>query len=159
MPVVEANLKQISWPRKCCRCGGDEYSFRRHTDDVVISTVLSVTEYRKISLDIPVCDRCARAHYVWFGAAIAIAAIGSLILFIAGDSDIAVNVVAVAFVLAVVAAIVGVRKRPIKILKFDEKNGTVRVRHGKGDRARPVALDPSAQACVDRWIGRRNRRA
>ena len=35
------------------------------------------------------------------------------------------------------------------------KNGTVRVRHGKGDRARTVALDPSAQAYVERWLGRR----
>ena len=33
--------------------------------------------------------------------------------------------------------------------------GMVRVRHGKGDRARTVAIDPSAQAYVERWIGMR----
>ena len=38
------------------------------------------------------------------------------------------NVVMVTFVLAVVAAIVGVRKKPIKIRKFDEKDKTVRIR-------------------------------
>ena len=34
--------------------------------------------------------------------------------------------------------------------------GMVRVRHGKGDRARTVAIDPTAQAYVERWITRRD---
>jgi integrase/recombinase XerC len=35
---------------------------------------------------------------------------------------------------------------------LDARNGTVRVRHGKGDRSRTVALDASAQAFVERWL-------
>ena len=37
----------------------------------------------------------------------------------------------------------------------DGELGMVRVRHGKGDRARTVAIDPSAQAYVERWIAMR----
>src|SRR5262245_16887258 len=33
--------------------------------------------------------------------------------------------------------------------------GTVRVRQGKGGRARTVALDPGAQAYLERWLTRR----
>ena len=38
---------------------------------------------------------------------------------------------------------------------LDLERGMVRVRHGKGDRARTVAIDPSAQAYVERWIAMR----
>ena len=41
----------------------------------------------------------------------------------------------------------------LKVSDLNLSNGTVRVRHGKGDRARTVALDPSAQAYVERWLG------
>ena len=38
---------------------------------------------------------------------------------------------------------------------LDLARGMVRIRHGKGDRARTVAIDPSAQAYVERWIAKR----
>ena len=38
---------------------------------------------------------------------------------------------------------------------LDEKAGTLRVRHGKGDKARVVGLDPGAWAIIQRWIDRR----
>lgn len=37
----------------------------------------------------------------------------------------------------------------------DLEAGTVRVRHGKGDRSRTVGIDPQAAAVVGRWIDRR----
>ena len=37
----------------------------------------------------------------------------------------------------------------------DLDRGTVRVLHGKGDRARTVGLDPTACAVLERWIERR----
>ena len=43
----------------------------------------------------------------------------------------------------------------LKVSDLSLNNGTVRVRHGKGDRARTVAIDASAQAYVERWLGRR----
>jgi integrase/recombinase XerD len=45
----------------------------------------------------------------------------------------------------------------LKVSDLNLNNGTVRVRHGKGDRARTVAIDASAQAYVERWLGRRER--
>lgn len=38
---------------------------------------------------------------------------------------------------------------------LDETAGTIRILHGKGDKARVVALDPGAWAIVQRWIDRR----
>lgn len=37
----------------------------------------------------------------------------------------------------------------LKPSDLDAKNGTVTVKHGKGDKARVVAIDPSAQAIVE----------
>lgn len=37
----------------------------------------------------------------------------------------------------------------------DTQEGVVRVRHGKGDRARTVGLDPGGAALLDRWLDRR----
>ncbi len=44
----------------------------------------------------------------------------------------------------------------LKPSDLDLRLGTVRVRHGKGDRSRTVAVDPSAQAYVERWLARRD---
>jgi site-specific recombinase XerD len=38
---------------------------------------------------------------------------------------------------------------------LDCKAGTIRVLHGKGDRARTIGLDPTAFAVVERWLDRR----
>lgn len=38
---------------------------------------------------------------------------------------------------------------------IDPVAGTVRVLHGKGDRARTIGLDPGAMAVVSQWVDRR----
>ena len=38
---------------------------------------------------------------------------------------------------------------------YDPAQGTLRVRHGKGDKYRVVALDPQAQSAVDLWVAKR----
>jgi integrase/recombinase XerD len=43
----------------------------------------------------------------------------------------------------------------LRLSDLDLENGTVRVKHGKGDQARTVAIDPSAQAYVERWLAKR----
>lgn len=45
----------------------------------------------------------------------------------------------------------------LRVSDLNLKTGTVRVKHGKGDKARTVALDPSAQAYIERWITKRER--
>ena len=128
MPDVEVGFENIKWPAKCCRCGSAEYTYRSHTDEVVIRTLLSVTQSRKITLTIPVCDRCAHAQYIWFGAAIAATGIGVAVLYLVKETDWTNNLVGASFILAVILGLVGVYKKPIKILKFDEKSRTVRIK-------------------------------
>lgn len=40
----------------------------------------------------------------------------------------------------------------LKPSDVDRENGTIRVRHGKGDKARTVGLDPQAFAMLERWV-------
>ena len=61
---------------------------------------------------------------------------------------------------ALIAAMFGAALRVSETLALrpsdlDLELGMVRVRHGKGDRARTVAIDPSAQAYVERWMAMR----
>ena len=46
----------------------------------------------------------------------------------------------------------------LRLKDIDRQAGTVRVLHGKGDRARTVGLDPEAFAVVERWIDSRSAR-
>jgi site-specific recombinase XerD len=43
----------------------------------------------------------------------------------------------------------------LKPSDYDAEQGTIRVLHGKGDKARTVRIDPGAAAAVDRWLERR----
>ncbi len=46
----------------------------------------------------------------------------------------------------------------LRLKDIDRQAGTVRILHGKGDRARTVGLDPEAFAVVERWIDARSSR-
>jgi site-specific recombinase XerD len=39
----------------------------------------------------------------------------------------------------------------------DQAEGTIRVRHGKGDKARTVGMDPQAFAIIERWLAVRGK--
>lgn len=47
----------------------------------------------------------------------------------------------------------------LELRDLDERNGTVTVRHGKGNRRRVVGLDPTAWAVLEQWLERRRRLA
>lgn len=52
----------------------------------------------------------------------------------------------------------GLRLAEVLALKshdYDPKAGTIRVRHGKGDKARTVGIDPHGAALLDSWMERR----
>lgn len=62
---------------------------------------------------------------------------------------------------ALIAAMFGAGLRVSEALALrpsdlDLNRGTVRVKHGKGDKARTVALDPSAQGYIERWTAKRS---
>ena len=63
---------------------------------------------------------------------------------------------------ALIAAMFGAGLRvsealALKPSDLDARNGTIAIKHGKGDKARIVAIDPSAQALIERWLERRKR--
>ncbi|MFZ6769251.1 hypothetical protein ACO0LM_19525 [Undibacterium sp. Di26W] len=121
---VDADADYINWPSKCCRCGSKNFNMEVHTEKVVLWTVLSVTKYRYISVEIPVCGSCSSAHFKWYGAAIACAAIGWSGLQVFHKSD---KFILFWWVLAIILAIIGTRKKPLKILGFNEDNNTIRL--------------------------------
>jgi integrase/recombinase XerD len=43
----------------------------------------------------------------------------------------------------------------LKSHDYDPKAGTLRIRHGKGDRSRTVGIDPHGAALLDQWMERR----
>ena len=57
MSIVDVPQDHLHWPARCCRCAGKDYEIRPHTEKVVLWTTLSVTRYRIVDLDIPVCRR------------------------------------------------------------------------------------------------------
>jgi hypothetical protein len=147
MPSVDIRMGNIQWPPRCCRCGSEKYSHRTHTDKVVVRTLLSVTEYRKINLNnVPICDRCANARLFWFGAAIVCGAFTYIIFSFAKDIPAYFSNVGLALsILGVVLAIAGVYKSPIKILKFDEKKNSIRIRIYNREIARQMSILEAAR--------------
>lgn len=45
----------------------------------------------------------------------------------------------------------------LRLTDVDLRRGTIRVLHGKGDRARTVAMDPDSIEYVTRWVGERSK--
>jgi hypothetical protein len=128
MPKIDIRMGDIRWPPKCCRCGSPEFAYHSRTENVVTRTVISATESVAITLNnVPICDRCENARRYWFGGAIAFAAIGSLFLYLAGSGGFLQTVVLALYVIAVLLAIVGTNKSPVRIIKFDERTNLLRI--------------------------------
>ena len=45
----------------------------------------------------------------------------------------------------------------LKLRDIDRDGGTIRIRRGKGGRARTIAIDPSAMSVVEQWIDTRSK--
>lgn len=128
MNIVDVPQDHLHWPARCCRCAGKDYEIRPHTEKVVLWTTLSVTRYRIVNLDIPVCRRCAGGHLLWYGLAIVFGAIAWLLLSKNNGSAAAANRELLLMFAAIACAIVGVRKKPIKVLRLDDEKGTMRIK-------------------------------
>ena len=125
MPKIDIRMGEIYWPAKCCRCGGEQFTYRTRTEKIVTRSVLTVTEYRVITLaDVPVCDRCEKARFSWFAGAVVAAAIGFYFLQSAGLSEMHAKGGLAMLALAGLLAGVGSKKKPIRIIKFHEKNNS-----------------------------------
>jgi hypothetical protein len=127
MPKIDIRMGEIDWPQACCRCAGAEFSYRTRTENVVTRTVITATESRAITLaNVPVCDRCEHARSFWYAGAAVAAAVGLGMLYF-GAAESAGGIMLTMFVLAVLLAIVATRKSPIRIIRFDERNNSLKV--------------------------------
>jgi len=142
MAVVEARFDELAFPACCCSCGARAFKWRSHTDRIVLWTVLSVTRYRQVTLQVPACDACARRPWHWFGAA---AAAGGLAFLDATSAANHGRELGFGFLLVVLAAIglllKGLAAKPLKVLALDPDDRTIRLRI----RSREVARKMLAQ--------------
>ena len=125
MKIIDVDAEEINWPTKCCRCGSKKFDIREHTEKVVLWTTLSVTKYRHVLLNIPVCSACASAYLKWFCAAILFAGIGCAGLYLFHKS---VGFVLFWWALAIVCGLIGTNKKPIKVMGFNEDQNTMRIK-------------------------------
>jgi hypothetical protein len=122
MPTVQIPFDNLTWLQRCCRCGNTAYDLRAHNEKVVTRTLLAATEFREVTLTIPVCSRCARLRFYWFGAALAFAAAGGAFLWLNGNNgDAWITWVMWSFILAVTLAWMGVYQQPLRVLGFNDQ--------------------------------------
>ena len=122
-------LFRSAWPACCCRRGGKTFSWRRHTEDVVVWTTLNVTHSRKVSLGIPVCDPCWFRSWYWFAGAAVCAGIPMAIGYFHSQlSDALQMLFLVGFVAAIGLTLAGLKAKPIRILRFTPEPESVRLK-------------------------------
>jgi hypothetical protein len=128
MKILDISSGKIPWPECCCSCGGEKFSFRPHEEDVVVWTELSVTQSRRISSHVPLCDACVRRRQWWFG----VAGLLMLAAFVVGklvESATYGGVVFGGLAMASVSVFsVGIGSRPFSILGYDADLGVIRIR-------------------------------
>jgi hypothetical protein len=144
MAVIEARFDELAFPACCCGCGSRAFSWREHTEKVVVWTVISVTKYRMITLRMPACDMCARRHWLWFGGAAAV--VGLTFLYIqnatARGHDVGVGVALFLFA-AIAMVLKGQASRPLRILGYDVDDRMIKLRIQSGDAARQMLRQPA----------------
>lgn len=123
--VVEVPADGIQWPERCCCCAGKAFGWRPFTEKVVVWTVLSVTKYRVITLQVPLCDPCLNRSRNWFVGAGAAGLLGYALASLAKGPSLGLALPL--FIGAVVCAILGVRSKPLKILGYDADKETLKL--------------------------------
>lgn len=141
MRDVELPLDSIRWPESCCSRGSHAFAWRQHTEDVVVWTIISVTQYRKVSLSIPVCARCSQRSLWWFGAAGTLIAAGFAGLGLIDSDSNGLSALCGLFILAGLGlALKATKLKPLHILKMNPDTGLVRLRIRDDDVAERVAV-------------------
>jgi hypothetical protein len=124
MQELEVEYERLKWPSMCCRCGSRDFKFRRHSENVVVWTLIGVTKYQSIGFDIPVCDSCAGGAVRWFAGAVVAGLLGWACLELGKNNS---SGALFFFVIAIVCAVVGTTRKPMRILKLKEDEGLLRL--------------------------------
>jgi hypothetical protein len=127
--ILEARFDELAFPACCVGCASRAFTWREHTEKVVVWTVISVTKYRQITLKIPACDRCAARHWMWFGGAGAVAGLTFLYLQHATDRGHEVGAGFAIFFLAAIAMVIkGQASRSLRILGYDSDERMIKLK-------------------------------
>lgn len=156
MKVIELPLGNFGWPRCCCGCGRSDFDYRPYTENVVIWTVLSVTAYRPISLLVPTCRRCAHKHLYWYAGAGVMGAL-TIALLAAIEKNFPIYggllmglLVAPAFVMF----ILGTMAKPLKVLGYNESDGTIKVKFRNDQVATELLKNPGSRPSSHKIVRR-----
>jgi len=137
MAVIEARADELTFPDCCCGCGTRAFTWREHTEKVVVWTIISVTKYRHITLKMPACDTCAARPWTWFGGAGAVGGLTMLYLWHASDRghDVGAGIF-LFFVAAIAMVLKGQASRPLRILGYDSDDRTIKLKIRSDEAAR-----------------------
>ncbi len=137
--VIEARFDELAFPPCCVGCGSRAFTWREHTEKVVVWTVITVTKYRRITLKIPACDQCAARHWMWFGGAAAVVGLTFWYMQHVTDRGHDVGVGVFVFFLAAIAMVLkGQASRPLRILGYDSDDRTIKLKIRSDEAARQM---------------------
>ena len=153
--TIEAPIHRLAWPKACCRCGSSSYGIRKHTENVVSWTVISVTAYRNISLPIPVCNSCFYRRYFWYAAAVALAALVLVVGKFFESSEFGGIVMGSAMFLAIGLGFVGTRRQPLNMLSFNTNGNLLTLRVYNEVTAKALLSAEEAKEVVFHAVRRR----
>ncbi|MET3130553.1 hypothetical protein AAKU55_000810 [Oxalobacteraceae bacterium GrIS 1.11] len=139
MTIITIYAEGVSFPSKCCSCGGKDYDTYTHTDRVAVWDLGFVSKSRHISLDIPLCKRCVNAKWKWYGAGAVIAGLGWFRATASYDANGAIPMAAVALLFIACALVYIGGRKPVKILRYNEQMHSLKLRISNDAIARLVA--------------------
>ena len=139
MPVVEARFEGLEFPPCCCGCGSRGFKWRAHTEKVVVWTVISVTRYRMITLQIPGCDDCVRRPWYWYGAAAAVLGLAYVyaVHLARPDHEFGLGIFLV-MMTGIGLVLKGLASRPLRILGFDNDDRMIKLKIRGEDMVRKL---------------------
>ena len=135
MAIIEARFEELAFPPCCCGCGSRAFAWREHTEKVVVWTVISVTKYRHITLQIPACDDCVRRPWLWFAGAAAL--VGLVFLYGSRAADPGAGML-IPLVAAIAMVLKGQSAKPLRILGFDTDDRMLKLKVRSEDAARKM---------------------
>ena len=121
MRKVDLKLSAMKCPPYCCRCGETQADIKTYSEQIALRAVAPL----KVSVNVPVCRRCAGRKFYFYLYAVTVLGI-SLIGFKLFASGYAFGrYVSALFLVAAVLYGIAVKSTPIKILDYRPSTDTI----------------------------------
>ncbi len=122
--IVEVPRDKLEFPKKCCRCLGDNWELKLYKDQPVMGIIPGGVIFREICVLIPVCRKCRIAPKLWILAAFIWAGICIFAFSVCPGSI--TSIIAPLLFISVVFLVISLFKRPLNILGANNQYGTIR---------------------------------